>query len=82
MPAVTKITAKYQITVPREVRKALKAKVGDLLVFVEQADGSFRVHALPPCLTQALRLAGSHLSPDDFRRLHREFEEGWKDEGR
>ena len=35
MPAVTKITAKYQITVPREVRKALKAKVGDLLVFVE-----------------------------------------------
>ena len=82
IPAVTKITAKYQITVPREVRKALKAKVGDLLVFVEQADGSFRVHAIPPRLTHALRLAVSHLSPDDFRRLHREFEEGWKDEGR
>ena len=51
-------------------------------MFVEQTDGSFRVHAIPPRLTHALRLAGSHLSPDDFRRLHREFEEGWKDEGR
>ena len=81
MQAATKITAKYQITVPREVRNALKAQVGDLLVFVGQADGSFRVHAIPPRLTQALRLAGSHLSPDDFRRVHREFEEGWKDEG-
>jgi len=82
MPAVTKITAKYQITVPQEVRKALKANIGDLLVFVQQPDGSFRVEAVPPGLTQALRLAGSQLSPDDFRRVHREFEEGWKDEGR
>jgi AbrB family looped-hinge helix DNA binding protein len=43
MPAVTKITTKYQVTLPREVRQALQAKVGDLLVFVPQTDGSFRV---------------------------------------
>ncbi|MEM4725106.1 MAG: AbrB/MazE/SpoVT family DNA-binding domain-containing protein [Candidatus Hadarchaeum sp.] len=82
MSVVTKITAKYQVTLPREVRQALKAKVGDLLVFVEQPDGSFCVQAVPPRLTHALRLAGKQLSPEDFRRVHREFEEGWEGEGR
>ena len=66
MSASTKITAKYQITLPREVRRALKARVGDLLVFVQQADGSYRIQAVPPRLTDALRLAGSNLSPGDF----------------
>jgi bifunctional DNA-binding transcriptional regulator/antitoxin component of YhaV-PrlF toxin-antitoxin module len=81
MSVATKITAKYQVTLPRAVRQALKAKVGDLLVFVEQPDGSFRVQAVPPRLTHALRLAGKHLSRDDFRRAHKEFEEGWDDAG-
>ena len=82
MSAVTKITAKFQITLPREVRRALRAKVGDLLVFVEQTDGSYRVQAVPPRLTDALRMAGHRLSPGDFRRIHREFAEGWEDEPR
>lgn len=82
MSAVTRITAKYQITLPREVRRGLKAKVGDLLVFVQQTDGSYRVQAVPPGLTDALRLAGGRLSPQDFRQVHREFEEGWGDEQR
>jgi bifunctional DNA-binding transcriptional regulator/antitoxin component of YhaV-PrlF toxin-antitoxin module len=76
MSSVAKITAKYQITLPGEVRRALKAKVGDLLVFVQQTDDSYRVQAVPPRLTEALRLAGSRLSPVDFRQVHREFEEG------
>jgi AbrB family looped-hinge helix DNA binding protein len=80
MAASTKITAKYQVTLPREVRRALKAKVGDLLVFVQQSDGSYRIQAVPSRLTDALRLAGSRLSRGDFRRLHREFEEGWEHE--
>jgi AbrB family looped-hinge helix DNA binding protein len=79
MPAVTKITTKYQVTLPREVRQALRAKVGDLLVFVPQTDGSFRVQVVPPRLTDALRLAGQQLSPADFQQVHREFEEGWDD---
>jgi AbrB family looped-hinge helix DNA binding protein len=79
MPAVTKITTKYQVTLPREVRQALRAKVGDLLVFVPQTDGSFRVQLVPPRLTDALRLAGQQLSPADFRQIHQEFEEGWDD---
>ena len=80
MAAVTKITAKYQVTLPRDVRRALKAKVGDLLVFVQQPDGTFRIRALPPRLTEGLRLAGTQLSPGDFRKAHQEFEEGWEDE--
>ena len=81
MSIATKITAKYQVTLPRVVRQALKARVGDLLVFVEQSDGSFRVQAVPTRLTHALRLAGQHLTPGDFRRAHTEFEEGWDDAG-
>jgi len=79
MPAVTKITAKYQVTLPREVRQALQAKVGDLLVFVPQTDGSFRVQLVLPRLTNALRLAGQQLSPVDFQQVHHEFEESWDD---
>ena len=79
MPAVTRITTKYQVTLPREVRQALQAKVGDLLVFAPQADGSFRVQLVPPRLTDALRLAGQLLSPADFQQVHQEFEEGWDD---
>lgn len=81
MSFATKITARYQVTLPRAVRQALKAKAGDFLVFVEQPDGSFGVQAVPPRLTHALRLAGKHLSPDDFRNSHKEFEEGWDDAG-
>lgn len=77
MSASTKITAKYQITLPREVRHALKARVGDLLVFVQQVDGSYRIQAVPPRLTDALHMAGSRLTPADFQCVHREFEEGW-----
>ncbi len=80
--ATTRITSKYQVTLPRQVRQALKAKVGDLLVFVEQSDGSFRIRAVPPRLTVALRLAGKDLPAQDFRRVHAEFERGWEDEGR
>ena len=79
MSAATKITAKFQITLPREVRRDLNAKVGDLLVFVQQPDGSYRIQAVPPRLTDALRLAGSRLSPGNFLRVHSEFEQGWED---
>jgi bifunctional DNA-binding transcriptional regulator/antitoxin component of YhaV-PrlF toxin-antitoxin module len=50
MSAVTRITAKYQVTLAREVRRRLKARVGDLLVFMQQTDGSYRVQAVPPGL--------------------------------
>jgi bifunctional DNA-binding transcriptional regulator/antitoxin component of YhaV-PrlF toxin-antitoxin module len=82
MSTIAKIAAKYQVTLPREVRRALKAKVGDLLLFTQQTNGSYRVQAIPPRLTEALRVTGKRLSPEDFRRVHRDFELGWEDEGR
>ena len=81
MFTVTKITARYRVTLPREVRQALKAKVGDLLVFIQQPDGSFRVQAVPPRLTHALRAAGKQLSPEDhlggFQRGFLSGHPGW-----
>jgi bifunctional DNA-binding transcriptional regulator/antitoxin component of YhaV-PrlF toxin-antitoxin module len=82
MSTIAKIAAKFQVTLPREVRRALKAKVGDLFLFTQQTNGSYRVQAIPPRLTEALRVAGKRLSPEDFRRVHRDFEQGWEDEGR
>jgi AbrB family looped-hinge helix DNA binding protein len=82
MSAMTKITAKYQVTLPREIRRSLNAKIGDLLAFVLQPDGSYRVQVVPPSLTDALRFAGSRLKAGDFREAHREFEEGWDDHAR
>ena len=79
MSAVTRITAKYQVTLPREVRRRLTARVGDLLVFMQQTDGSYRVQAVPLGLTEGLRLAGKRLSAQDFRLIHKEFEEGGED---
>jgi len=32
----SKVTVRYQVTVPEEVRKKLKVKEGDTLVFVEE----------------------------------------------
>ena len=80
MNAITKISGKYQVTLPRAVRKKMKARVGDLLVFVQEADGTFRIRVVPAGLMQALRVAGQDLSPADFRTIHSEFEEGWEDE--
>lgn len=82
MLSVTKIASRYQVTLPRDVRKAMKARIGDLLVFVRQGDGSYRLQVVPHGMLSALRVAGKNLSPMDFRQVHREFEEGWADENR
>ena len=45
MPKVvgaSKVTTKFQITIPQKVREALKVKVGDTAVFVEE-DGKFYI---------------------------------------
>ena len=34
----SKITGKYQVTIPKAVRKILKLRNGDLLVFVREHD--------------------------------------------
>ncbi len=44
MPTAT-LTSKGQLTIPKEVREALAVEAGDLLDFLKEADGTFRVEA-------------------------------------
>ncbi len=37
------VTRKYQVTIPRRVRKDLKIKIGDNVVFLKEADGGYRL---------------------------------------
>ena len=38
--ANSKITSKYQTTIPKDIRKALKLKIGDYVVFELKNDGT------------------------------------------
>ena len=46
MAAISKITAKGQTTVPRQVRAALKSKPGDLLAWEIDPDGRVAVRRI------------------------------------
>ena len=48
MPAISKITAKGQTTVPREVRVALKTNPGDLIAWDVASGGRVTVRRLKP----------------------------------
>jgi len=60
--AVTKITAKGQTTVPREVRAALQARPGDLIVWEVGPDGTATVRRLQPLDVEYLRALEGTLS--------------------
>jgi AbrB family looped-hinge helix DNA binding protein len=79
MRQTTRITGKYQITLPKRVREELRAKVGDRLLFVRGEDGSWRVVVVPKDPVAALRLAGRGLRPADFRELHAQYEQEGED---
>src|SRR5256886_17409153 len=48
MPAISKITAKGQTTVPQEIRKALKSKPGDLIAWEIEPSGRVAVRRIQP----------------------------------
>ena len=48
MPALSKITAKGQTTVPREIRAALNSKPGDLIAWDVGPDGRVAVRRIQP----------------------------------
>lgn len=37
----SKVTSKFQVTIPERVREALQVKIGDIVVFVEEGDKIF-----------------------------------------
>lgn len=55
MPAVAKITAKGQTTVPREVREALGVAPGDLIAWEVELDGTAIVRRVQPLDVEYLR---------------------------
>lgn len=79
MAETTLITGKYQVTLPKRVREALGAGVGDRLTFVKGDDGLWRILVVPKDPIKALRVAGRALTPADFTKLHQEYEQGAED---
>jgi len=62
MPAISKITAKGQTTVPQEVRAALKSKPGDLIAWDVAPDGRVAVRRIQPADIEYLQAVQGTLS--------------------
>ena len=62
MPAISKITAKGQTTVPQEIRAALNSKPGDLIAWEVEPDGRVAVRRIQPLDVEYLRAVQGTLS--------------------
>ncbi|MDQ2962006.1 MAG: type II toxin-antitoxin system PrlF family antitoxin [Pseudomonadota bacterium] len=62
MPAISKITAKGQTTVPREVRTALKSKPGDLIAWEIEPNGRVAVRRIQALDVEYLKAVQGTLS--------------------
>ena len=62
MAAVSKITAKGQTTVPRQVREALRSKPGDLLAWEVESDGRVAVRRIQPLDVEYLQAVEATMS--------------------
>jgi antitoxin PrlF len=62
MPAISKITAKGQTTVPQEVRTALNSKPGDLIAWEIESDGRVAVRRIQPLDVEYLKAVQGTLS--------------------
>lgn len=62
MPAIAKITAKGQTTIPKQVRAALHVAPGDLIVWEILPDGTASVRRMQPMDLEYLRAIEGTLS--------------------
>ena len=62
MTTITKITAKGQTTVPREIRAALKSKPGDMIAWEVEANGRVAVRRVQPLDIEYLKAVQGTLS--------------------
>lgn len=75
MIIVTKLTAKNQTTIPREVRRRLQVGAGDKVAFVVEGD-QVVLRALSPTDAAFLKLAGDSFadwSDPEAERAFRDF---------
>jgi len=71
---MTKLSSKFQITLPKRVREDLQAKEGDRIVFIKDKD-KWVLIKLPRDTVDALRYLGRHAKlKGTARDVHREME--------
>ncbi|MDA8197959.1 MAG: type II toxin-antitoxin system PrlF family antitoxin [Thermaerobacter sp.] len=58
-----KLTAKYQVTLPRAVRQRLRAQIGDTVLYRETDSGEVVLEVVPSTTADQLlgRLSGPHI---------------------
>ena len=72
----TTVTSKGQVTIPGELRKALKIKPKDKVAF-ELVDGEVRLRPISSWVSSTYGSVRPLSKPEDFRRIRREVEEEW-----
>ncbi len=66
MSAIARVSRRYQVVIPREVRKALGIKEGDRVLFEIEGD-KIRIRKLRNFLELEGSLKGKSLSPEEVR---------------
>ncbi len=66
MSAIARVSRRYQVVIPREVRKALGIKEGDRVLFEIEGD-EIRIRKLRNFLELEGSLKGKPLSPEEIR---------------
>ena len=66
MSAIARVSRRYQVVIPREVRKALGIKEGDRVLFEIEGD-KIRIRKLRNFLELEGSLKGESLSPEEVR---------------
>ncbi len=71
MVRIAKILPKGQITIPREVRDALGASEGDIIVF-QESNGTWTISRQPARLVEFMQMIGRHgraMSEDELAEI-------------
>ncbi|MBI4200887.1 MAG: AbrB/MazE/SpoVT family DNA-binding domain-containing protein [Chloroflexi bacterium] len=76
---VTTVTQKGQVTIPGELRKALKIKPKDKVAFT-LVDGEVRLRPMTSRLLAGYGAVKPKARPEDFHRMRQEVEEEWGEE--
>ncbi|NOZ59428.1 MAG: AbrB/MazE/SpoVT family DNA-binding domain-containing protein [Euryarchaeota archaeon] len=74
---VTKLSSKFQITLPKRVREDLNAKAGDRIIFIKEGE-RWVLMKLPADPVEALKYLGKRAKlGGDAVQVHEEME-GWE----
>ena len=76
---VSTVTQKGQVTIPGELRRALKIKPKDRVSF-ELVDGEVRLRPMQSRILAGYGAVTPKARPEDFRRMRQEVEEEWGEE--